>query len=262
MKLFLHAARQLFGNFRDAWRIGGALIMFFLIEDVGVAIGVLQGEVNPQGYKLNFVFQVISLYFGAIVAIAWHRFILCGERGDIGQEFGRKGRERGVPYFGRLFLITLLALVPAAAIYFLVGDVFLPAFDIPIGYIRWGQFTPLFGFWLTLFCAALMFLWVANRLSLSLPAVALDTRISLRASWRQTSPHSIDILVFCLLYLCVGGVLIFVTELLSPLAGNSTVARVAIASITSFGTWVTTMLGISFLTTIYGHAVEGRPLNV
>tara|TARA_R110002049_G_scaffold155193_3_gene320050 strand:- start:763 stop:1551 length:789 start_codon:yes stop_codon:yes gene_type:complete len=261
MKFFLHATRQLFGNFRDALRIGGVLIMFFLIEDVGVATGVLQGEVNPQGYKLNFALQIFSLYFGAIVAIVWHRFILCGERGDIAQEFGRKGRERGYPYFGRLLLISFLALVPAAAIFFLIGDVILPAFDIPIGYVRLGQFTPLFGFWLTLFCAGLMLLWVANRLSLSLPAVALDTRISLRAAWRQTSPHSIDIFVFCLLFLCVGAAFIFVAELLPPLAVDNTVARVAIASITSFGTWVTTMLSISLLTTIYGHAVEGRPLN-
>ena len=93
--------------------------------------------------------------------------------------------------------------------------------------------------------------WIGLRIGLGLPAVSLGERLGLRSSWRATAALSGPVFVAAVLLTFLGVVGSLAGELPLPLA-------VPAAFVLD---WITLMLGIAILTTLYGHLIEGRDLG-
>ena len=95
---------------------------------------------------------------------------------------------------------------------------------------------------------------MSYRLSLSLPAAALGEPMGFGASWGATKGAGGDILVLAILSVVAAVVIDLPPAFIFP---NLTILAVAWQFATG---WVILMVGVSILTTLYGHYVERRPL--
>jgi DMSO reductase anchor subunit len=96
--------------------------------------------------------------------------------------------------------------------------------------------------------------WVAMRLSLVLPARAVDRPLSFGDSWAATDPASGAIAMVVLALATLNVVL--------SLALGQLGFSLATALLSIVVQWFTAMLGLSVLTTLYGALVQRRPLDV
>lgn len=154
-------------------------------------------------------------------------------------------------YFGWLALIAVTGLV----LFFLSG--------IPMAYLMRalvtasGHFTPLSvtaasGFGLLMNS---VFVWLAYRVSPALPAAAIGKRMTLGDAWFETKGHGGALLLVAVLSAVFSALLRVPTHLVLP-----AVAAPVLWIWTVLAMWARIMVGISLLTTIYGHYVEKRPL--
>jgi len=109
-------------------------------------------------------------------------------------------------------------------------------------------------FILTGFVTVFVVLVIGYRLALILPASSVDKRLGLGEAWAATSGATGDIVVLALIS-AVAAVVIGLPSLVftGPLLPLGILWDAAV-------TWLSLMVGISILTTLYGHYVEGRPL--
>ena len=187
---------------------------------------------------IGFLFMFIVMAFMAWIAIAWHRFILLEEYPEGWLPSFRW--DDIVEYVWKLILLSF--------VYAFIALVPLVTFAI-IGAGMGGA-----GIGLSAISVVLLlpvFMWLSFRLSIVLPSAAVSRRMALGEAWRVTEPYSGTIFWFGVVYLGV----IIVIQLALGLLGIIPVVG-AIASL--FGSWFTTILGFSALTTVYGVAVEGR----
>jgi hypothetical protein len=96
--------------------------------------------------------------------------------------------------------------------------------------------------------------WLWMRLALILPAAAVGRPMTLGESWRYTARASgaIFVAIVILSALSIGAG--FVLDLLLPGGLVRTVFDVVV-------TWISLMVGVSVMTTLYGHLVERRAID-
>jgi hypothetical protein len=96
--------------------------------------------------------------------------------------------------------------------------------------------------------------WLSMRLALILPATAVGRPMTLGESWRYTARASgaIFVAIVILSALSIGAG--FVLDLLLPGGLVRTVFDVVV-------TWISLMVGVSVMTTLYGHLVERRAID-
>lgn len=242
-KLFKHALRMIFGNWREVLRI-------FLVPTIVGILGIVAfiavfadrlEASGPVGSGIGLaIFSVMIFY--AIVAtwsiVAWHRFVLLEEipQGwippfNIGRIFS---------YWWQMLKITLLAIVvglPVGVLLVSFVEVSLPI-AILIG-------LPVY------------FLLIVSymRLSILLPAAAIGAPISIGKAFEATKGFGGS---FLLLLLSLIGFQILLqlpvsltTLLFAPLSAIFSVVAAVLA----------TLLNISVLTTLHGHFIEGRSVD-
>ncbi|MEM1373490.1 MAG: hypothetical protein AAGF78_03800 [Pseudomonadota bacterium] len=186
---------------------------------------------------MGILFFFIVMAFMAWVAIAWHRFILLEEYPE--GWFPAFRWDEIVEYVWKLVLLSfvygLVALIPILT-FAIIGTGMGTGAGIAV---------------LSVILLFPIFMWLSFRLSIVLPSAAVSRRMALGEAWRVTEPHSGTIFWFGVIYLGVTiGIQIVVAIFgFVPILG-------ALASL--FGSWFTTILGFSALTTVYGVAVEGR----
>lgn len=242
-QIFVHSVRLVMNNLNAAFRVS---IVLYL---VAVAVQVYQflnppqmvegiPVVDPGSAFMLFILAVISLVMSLWIAVAWHRYVLSGElpEGYVpvwrGSAIGR--------YFWRSVVIGILVALAAVLV------------SVPMGFIVAG----LPGlFWLVLPVAIGAGAYVFFRLGVSLPAIAMDGQMSFGEAWEATAGEAQTILV--LVALVVGGSLILTLPSLMNGDPNSLISLVYGIVVN----WFATIIGISTLTTLYGHFVEGRDID-
>lgn len=248
LQIFAHSFRLVMNN------LGMALRVSLLLYLVQAALTVVQ-FLNPptmqtvDGVTLpvmdpGVAFTIILMSIAAVVAglwiaVAWHRFVLVEERPDgwLPQWHG----SRTLAYLGRSLMIGIAVLVVVIVTNLLLGPVL--------------QGLGAFGHVLRLTILGTLGTIVFLRLGVMLPAGTVDHRMTVAEAWTATKGES-GTIVGLALVAAVATVLVQVPTMLNDDPGSmiSMVYTIVL-------NWFVTMIGISVLTTLYGHLIEGRPID-
>jgi hypothetical protein len=263
-KIVRHSFVLLFRNLGDALRIsvGPYLVALLLMLAIGAAVGVPPAMVfgvgaNPQdaaglisgaGVALFVVATwVILLAVSAWVAVSWHRFVLLEEYPGLLPAWS--GRPI-LPYVLRTLLLIVILVLAMIPLSFVIG---LLAFPI-VGSADPESSRFAAGILLIALVSSAIIYWLWMRLALILPATAVERDMSLGESWRATAPAAGAILVAIVI---LAGVSIGASFVLDRLFPGGLVGGVLGLIVT----WISLMVGISVMTTLYGHLIERRPLD-
>lgn len=249
-KILKHSWQQIYANMVAALRISAilhvAIVAAGLYFTIAAGDGLRDGTwVANSGVWLPYtVNMVVASVAGLWIAVAWHRYILTGEITDGWIPKLHMGRMW--VYFWRGVLIMLAVMVPLV-----FGAVLLSFMQMYANSIS-PNLAPLTSVIPMLLIIPMFF--AMFRLSPILPAAALGKDLSLKEAWIATKGSTGPIVLIMLLMAVFYGFSGFVMQ---PYVLE--VSAFAILWNLIVG-WVLTMLGISVLTTIYGHYVEGREL--
>lgn len=189
--------------------------------------------------------SLLGLIGYVLMAVYWHRYVLMG---DPTQDSAIRPTARTLGrYIWCAILVGLaqaLALIPLSLVMGLGGAAF-----------GWtGSTTPLSALIMGLLIG-IAALWLALRISVILPAAAVEDKMTLRQSWQVTAPIAGDIFwVAALLSLVSVGVL----ALMQAIFTAPSAVAVAVETLVFLAE---ALVAISVLTTLYGHLVERRPLH-
>lgn len=177
----------------------------------------------------------------SIIAVAWHRFVLLNERpsGYIpAQPFYRLKK-----YVWRLIMLVLALMLIIIPIYFVIAAI--------VGVVVVGTGSAVI---FTVLAGAIIVLlsYISMRFSLVLPANALGKDIGIWESWAATKKIAGPLFMTVFIIVVVNFALVYVSEII-PVLAISLIANIIVQ-------WITMMLSIGILTTLYGHCVEGRDL--
>lgn len=243
LNILLHSVKLVFLNWKTALRISSPLIANTLV--LGILFGGLAANVSIENPGPDFpwlifvLFSIGQVVAGLWVAVAWHRYVLLEE--DSGSLLPRfMGGRIGAYLLQGIFLGVIVMLVAVV-----VGAV--------VG-LAFAAVTGVGGIILTTVVVTGVALWIFYRLSPTLPAAALGEEYNIGDAWRATKSYSGAILT-----------MVIIMSVASALFGSLVTATVDISMtvylvFSVIQTWVSLMLGISVLTTIYGVAVENREL--
>lgn len=254
-KILTKSVGQIYYNFKSAVKISGAIsllgfaltatLFYFLTGDFITQLSTIEptGRGNlKEGYWSALALTGFIHIFGATwIAVSWHRFLLLGE---INPSFlpALKGRHI-LSYIWRTFIIFLLIVLAMIIPVIIIAALSYAGF-LPRGFIATG--VPIL--------SGIIAYVVLLRLSLVLPAVALDKPFSSSVSWKATKPVFGGIVFVSVVIIAISKLLDFITVF----SANSIIA----GHIWSFlSGWVMLMFSVSILTTLYGHLIEGRSLD-
>lgn len=259
-QIIRHAFRMIFGNLGQALRVSvgpyilliiGFLVVFMMMGQSGAFANLTAGggelPQNIGGVTLLLLLALIpfTLFVLAWIAVSWHRFILLEEYSGLLPAVA----DRPIwPYVGRSILYGLLIVLLAIPLFFVVGLVATPflastpqaALSIPALLV------------FIAVAAVLSYVWF--RIGIALPSIAVGEPITMAQAWAASRPMSGTIFGVALLLMAINGLAEVVVTPVSnsaPLIG--TVLSIAVQ-------WTVLMLGVSILTTLYGHLIEKRPL--
>ena len=258
-KIANHAIRMVFANLEDVLKL--TLVPYVILTLIGMSLsyvftGTLNWQGNGFGVQINagpnatesldptallgiLIYIPIYLPLTAWLAGGWHRFVLAEEYPSGFMPRWQRGRI--APYAIRVIQLffTLIAgvLIMALAIY---GLNLLGSAVAVLGGIALG----------------VTLIVIYTRISIVLPAISIDrSEFGIAAAFEATEGASGTIL---------GATLVFFLYLIVVMVVAAGVSLVAPFLTTSFEIileWVTLVVGISFLTTLYGVIVEGRSLG-
>ncbi|WP_162617711.1 hypothetical protein [Yoonia maritima] len=254
LQIIRHAFAMIFGNLGQALRVSVGpyllLIVFFYgaFKTLGISAGldllasggrVPADQVGFSGGAVIFsvlALLIATLFVASWVAVSWHRFILLEEySGLLPATAGRPIW----PYIGRTLLCALIIFMAAiGGLLIILGA---SAVSPIVGLIAEYVVT-----------VVLSVIWF--RIGVSLPSIAVGQPVAVRDAWSATSPFSGVIVGIVMIILVISFVVNIATQGLydlSPMLG---------LVVNIFIQWVTLMVGVSVLTTLYGHLIEGRPL--
>ncbi len=224
----------------------GAVVVFLLAASILPATqGFFQGDLSgPDVGLLPTILGMILLPICAVVvgwvAVSWHRMVLRSETpGLLPPAQGRPVW----PYAGQSLLIWALTLAVVFAGVFVLGLTVALTFDV-------AATDRLRGILFTLGLVFFTYLWL--RWGLALVGTALDKPMTMREAWRATRNSRGTVLGVSVMIVVINRL----AEGLITVLGNVPVSVDVLVSAVLI--WVTAMLGISSLTTLYGYCVEGR----
>lgn len=256
LSILLHAIGMVTTNLNAALRISAALmaVQFVLALLLGVqflytgedmSASMMAGSYPYGSVGLLVIIQAVSTLW---IAVAWHRFVLREEAPGA-----------ALPAFNGP---AILSYVVGGIIFVLV----LIVVAIPFGILAGILAAPLMASPATgsaMVSGAILFvvLWlpvtyISYRISPILPSAALQERMPLKEAWYATGTSGAAFLV-----LAVASVLaVWVINLPVMLLAH---VSYFLAFVWAFAAqWAVLLVGVSVLTTIYGHYVEKRALNV
>jgi hypothetical protein len=245
-----HSFMLLFGNLGDALKVSVGPVLCVVVFGF-LTILIIGGSADQMVFDLTTGTIAAPLALGLLmlvlavvlasawIAVAWHRFILLAEYPGLMPAIADRPIMTYAVRSFLLGLVMILALVPAVIATGILAQVFGP--DIPAVMF-------LLGFALGVYFS---FFWL--RIAIILPAIAIGKTMTLSQAWAATSPLSSAILGASAILVALN---FGVSGIVGALSGGVIAIIIEIAV-----NWVTLMIGTSILTTIYGNAVEGRPLT-
>ncbi len=247
--VFLHSVRLVLNNWRTALRITGLLYLIYAVpslllmllfptptepEQVMAAAGTLSG--------VAFITAILAIVAFVWIAVAWHRYVLLDEE-PAGQLPLFDGK-RLLSYGGYSLLLGLIGIVVMLVIGSIVGFVLVPLLWT-VGAIITGVIS----------IAAVLI--VGYRLAPLLPAIAVDKPITMSAAWNATASAN-GVIIILAVVSAIAAVVIDLPAMILMLAGTP---GQFLAQVWTLGTgWLKMLVGVSILTTLYGHYIEGRAL--
>jgi hypothetical protein len=242
VSLFVHAVRLVFSDLRNVLRLSGALYIGLAVLTIFISLFVRVQPESPGWYAINLIMAVLYFIAFAIIAVAWHRYILLNEQPDgLVPSFDRS---RLLAYIGYSLLIGVILVVIAIIIGIITG--ILAAL---IGYIGVG--IGLLGY---------VFMLIGSyRLSPMLPAAAVGKSMTLRQAWDATAGANGPIIVLAILSF-IAAIVIDLPAVGLAYYGGAIGGFIAMLWTLVTG-WIKFAVGVSIVTTLYGHYVEGRPLS-
>ncbi|MGY3438461.1 MULTISPECIES: hypothetical protein [unclassified Marinovum] len=241
--MFTHSVRLVINNLDVALRVS---LLLYLVQiasqlfshSVGVEMvagpdgGVYPVHSGIEGLVM-MALGIAALCASLWIAVAWHRFVLLGETPS-----GWLPKWPGGTVLGYLWRSILLGLAVGVA---LLPVIMLTSIMLP----------PIAMMSIVVGAGAYLFF----RLSPILPAIALGETMSFKDAWVATRDASGTMAGLAGLMILAT----FVMQIPTMLSGdpNSTLSLVYSIVVG----WFATMIGISLLTTVYGHCVEGRGVD-
>ncbi|WP_207102729.1 hypothetical protein [Paracoccus shandongensis] len=242
-RILLHAIRQVFGNFRQAL---GLLAMPVAIQAVLLASAVLLGA-NIRGTQpgIGPISLMLALMLGAAAcvvwfAVRWHRFVLLDESKNLLAPPSRAAFWR---YVGTMVL-TVILMIPAMLV------------TIGVLYAVHQGGIPVLTFIAILVLSVLLYA-LTLVLGTALPGAAVGAHRPIGAAWRALKPAAGTIVLLTIMGLVSYEVIEAMLDMF--LAIGLPTSLVVILSAIAY--WLSTFIGLSVVTTLWGHFVEGRPLR-
>jgi hypothetical protein len=247
--IFVHAVRLVLGDWRNAVRISGLLYLIYAIPslilqllfpplpETASAADVAAALATAPVGLLIAIFALVAFVW---IAVAWHRYVLLDEM-PAGQ-FPEFNGSRLVSYAVYSLGIGLLAVIAAILVGIVAGLVV--AIVPPLAFLAA----------LVALAAALI---VGYRFAALLPASAVGKPLTFGAAWEATKGANRDIIVLAM----VSVIAAFIIDLPALIFAFAGPVGGFLALIWTLGTgWVKMLVGVSILTTLYGHFVEGRAI--
>ncbi|MCU0801901.1 MAG: hypothetical protein MUD11_09000 [Rhodobacteraceae bacterium] len=250
-RIFMHSVRQVFGNLEGALRVSALLTVVQVLASLasGPGFGMTQAQLQEQIAQGNFavgpalVSGLIVTFTSLWIAVGWHRYVLTNE---VPVLMPTLHFDRILGYFGKSFLMVLvclpLAFLAIVAVLLVVGPAQLQGGSV-------GQ---------QMLLGLIIYLPIGivfTRLGTALPGVALRAGVPLFSGWEATRGQTGAVAGVVVLTLAMG---IGLGAPGSLMVQNGLVLPGIIWGIVV--QWISVMVGVSVLTTLYGHYVEGRPL--
>ena len=244
VQIFAHSVRLVAGNLGAALRVS-ALPFLVSIAAVWIAARAVPNIVvgpaqDATGTNFVTLVLIVPVFVASllVIAVSWHRFVLQNEPARLIPQLRVRP---SLDYLGRGLRIAFVAILIA-----------FPAGFVVASFAYEGMSPTMVGLMLLILNAVTGY--VSLRLSVSLPAMAIGAPMSLGRGWRALRDHSATLIV-----LSVGLALLQysferVAAQLHATMISATVTEIVV-------NWVTVMVGLSVLTTLYGHYIEGRSLR-
>ena len=251
-KIVAHSFMLVFRNLSQALRIsvGPLVIAIFLgwltfrllnITPQMIVFGLAMGRVAPDAAVAISLSVIFLLFASAWVAVAWHRFVLLEEYPRL---LPAIHGSRIAAYAGRSILLAVLLTVVMFPVSAIAGQILALTGLAGIGIVQ------------TLFTLGLgilfTFLWL--RIGIVLPATAIGRPYTLSQGWNDGGRVSNEVLGAAAVAVALNMTAEAALGVL-PLGFWPAIAIQAVIA------WLTAMVGSSFLTTLYGHLAERRPLT-
>lgn len=227
--------------------IGCAVGSAVLAPDVMTLLGTPPEDMLPPSGAdvLTFLlFGAGALLGYALMAVLWHRHVLLN---------GAEQRQELRPtpkiffgYVGRAIMVAIAQLIAAIPVAFGMGVLGIPFVNAD----GTGAGVTVIGL-----LGGMIFIWIALRYSVVLPAAALGQHMRIRDSWSKTKVVSGPLWGVAGLLIGLNTLVFILTDALVPNVGV-TAAAVQAAVFIAEG-----LVFVSVLTTLYGHLIEKRSLG-
>jgi len=264
VQIFLHSLQQVTGNIGMAVKVSWWYVLVLVAGSYTVILMVFsnssQSEIGGMAVLLIFALLIFVIWGASLIAVVWHRFILLEEIPKAGIPY-RPGLNIWT-YFWYGVGVAIVLMVVGMVSGMVLGIVFRP--DTTVKAIIF-----------TLIISSIVVI-LFYRMALILPAVAINTKLGLGDAMQATRSALGPILVLAVAVVIFSTVL---SEIVGFVFGGFTDGpmisivneRVVFSGITGSGVifsladaavqWFSFMLGISILSTLYGHFIEKRNLS-
>lgn len=253
LDIFLHSLKQVLGNLPGAIKVSAlpyavqVIVTFLLTRPDRMAammhdpMAMMQGGPSMIARLLSMIVLIVTSVW---MAVAWHRFIL---KNEVPAGFVPTfDQNRLIAYFLRAVLIGLVCLGLGIVLGFIAGLV-----AAAVAYVTGAIFISMLIFMLLVYFPIFV---VGYRLATALPATAIDQETSFTAGWEATQGQNETFIGLGLISVAAmfasATVGLYVLGGMMPLFILWTIAF----------NWLASMVGLSILTTLYGHYIEKRPL--
>ncbi len=256
LAILAHALRMLVFEPSATLRVIFPAVLLVLVSSGAIAtlapdaVALMQSTTDtpvlpsPSSVALMLVFGILALIGYALMAILWHRYVLLNgaERTEDLRPSGRIFAR----YVWRAIVVgcvQLLAAIPVILIMGALGAAFIMDNPNEVPALIIGLL------------GSLVFIWVALRVSVVLPAAAMGQVMPVADSWATTKSVSTELWGVATLLTGLNIFVYFITGLILPEAGF------VAAMVQTLVFIIEGLVFISVLTTLYGHLVEGRSLG-
>lgn len=248
VQILAHSVRQVSSNLPAAFRISGVLYLVqFGVAALfgGAMMGMgMRGGMNGAGMGLGaLVVFLVALVTAVWIAVAWHRFVLLAENPTA--PVPPLMQDRMTAYLLRSLLLAVAVIAVGAVIGSIVGVVAGGMMMRGAGFI---------GFLLMTLLVQLPLLFVGLRLATALPGAALGSQHGFLAGWEATRSDWQTILQLAVILALAMGAINLIGMFVFGGFGAGALLWQFVSG------WPVMMIGLSVLTTLYGHYIEGRPL--
>ncbi|MEM8851135.1 MAG: hypothetical protein AAGE03_14010 [Pseudomonadota bacterium] len=256
--IFKKAVLLIVDNISGALRISAvpyallAVVNLYFLDSVTASV-ILSTDTMPalnagaaQAMFFNALVQIVVFLW---IAVAWHRYVLLQEGGDGWIPAFQGGYMLG--YLGRGILLGLIIAAVLVAIVVALGFI-APFFAVAV--------------------ASIVSIILFYRLGLILPAGAVGKPITIGEAWTATEGQSATVVALALISFFASLLLQLPTILdgissgaVDPAGDASQMLSAATSPVSLVYNlvvnWIVLLVGVSMLSTLYGHFVEGRPLD-